>query len=87
MFAVQAILSEAVQAQQLPRMSLSGGQHKLAMLYILDAVCSAAKQGQRGLQEGVRVQFRAMCSHVLAELVQRLATPLNCEKVRGSVST
>lgn len=80
---MQAIQAEAAQSQDLPQMSLSGGQHKLSMLYILDAVCSAAKQGQRGLQEKVRVQFRAMCSQILAQLVQMLATPVNCEKVRN----
>jgi hypothetical protein len=79
---VQAIQDEAQRMQGHPRLSFSCGQHSLAMLYIVDALCSMAKPHQRSLQDKARASLRKTFGQALPELVRLLATPCNCEKVR-----
>jgi hypothetical protein len=78
---MQAIQREAQRVQDQPRLSFSVGQHCLAMLYAVDAMCSMAKKGQKALPDKMRVKLRKHFSAVLPELVHLLATPCNCDKV------
>lgn len=78
---MQAIQSEAERVRNDSPMSIAGGQHKLALLYIMDAVCSATKAGSKSLTEKQRTSFRKACSHELPAITGLLVTPLNCGKV------
>lgn len=79
---MQAVQDEAQRAQADPPLNIPGGQHKLAILYIMDAVCSVGKSGSKALQEKLRTSFRKACSQKLSDIVALLVTPLNCNKVR-----
>jgi hypothetical protein len=78
---LQAVQGEASRVQGSPPLSFSSGQHNLALLYLIDSLCSQGKGPQRSLNEKLRMKVRTLFARILPALVQQLATPCNCDKV------
>ena len=81
---LQALDAEVERAfkQGAAQLHFSSGQHRLALLYLLDAICTPARNGQAALDSRAQARLRAAVSAALPQLVQRLATPCNCDRVR-----
>ena len=66
----------------LPALHAAHSQHKLAMLYLIDAICSQGKASQTPAGEKLRTKLRKVFGDALPGMVENLATPCNCQKVQ-----
>jgi hypothetical protein len=64
------------------QLHVGSGQHRLALLYLIDAMCcSLPKNGQAAISPHVQDRLRDSMGKVFPLLAHHLVTPVNCEKV------
>ena len=83
---LQEFQAEVNRVAKDPPLHVPSSSHKLAILYLVDALCSQTKPKQRPLGEELRTQLRVAFGRALPSMVQHLATPCNCLKVRACFS-
>jgi hypothetical protein len=81
---VQALDAET-QRQSSPKQGdfvYASGQHKLAVLYLMDTLCiNHTDKPEQQLTPDLQQQLCRELDPYIAKFVERLATPCNCERV------
>jgi hypothetical protein len=63
------------------QLHVGSGHHRLALLYLIDAICSHPRNGQAAVNPQFQERMRNCFGAVLPYLAELLVTPINCDKV------